>query len=306
MTGVLIGFAIIGSVIALGYLIGRVKLLGDDPRHVLSRLVFFVLQPCLLFTVLADADVHVLFSSLLVISAIAAAAAIALHLAIMLSIGRRGVPQLTIGALAAAYVNGNNIGLPVAVYVLKDAAYVAPVLLLQLLVFMPIALTVLDASTGGKVSIGRTLLRPVTNPLIVASLVGVLLAVFDIRLPAPVMEPFTLVGAAAVPLVLISFGMSLHGERLLQPGTQRVDVLVASAIKLVIMPVIAFVLGRYAFHLSHYHLFAVVVLAGLPSAQNVFNYAQRYNVGEAMARDAVLITTVLAVPVLVGVAALLS
>ncbi|MDQ1550360.1 MAG: malonate transporter, partial [Microbacteriaceae bacterium] len=45
---------------------------------------------------------------------------------------------------------------------------------------------------------------------------------------------------------------------------------------------------------------------GLPSAQNVFNYAQRYERGVTIARDTVLITTIGAVPVLVLVAALLA
>jgi predicted permease len=47
-------------------------------------------------------------------------------------------------------------------------------------------------------------------------------------------------------------------------------------------------------------------LAGLPSAQNVFNYAQRYQTGVVVARDTVLATTILSVPVLVLVAALLA
>ncbi|MEN9621379.1 MAG: hypothetical protein RL499_1572, partial [Actinomycetota bacterium] len=44
----------------------------------------------------------------------------------------------------------------------------------------------------------------------------------------------------------------------------------------------------------------------LPTAQNVFNYAMRYDRAVVMARDAVLITTVLSVPALVVVAALLA
>ncbi len=302
----LIGFAIIGFVIAVGYLIGRLRVLGPDPRYALSRLVFFVLQPALLFTVLAKADVKVLFSSVLVVSLIAALVAAGVYLAVMLLLGRRGFSRLTVGTMAASYVNANNIGLPVAVYVLGGAAYVAPLLLLQLVVFTPIMLMVLDLSTSGRVSLKRVLLQPVRNPMIVASLAGVLLAVFHVTLPDPVMEPFTLIGAAAVPIVLISFGMSLHGERPLQPGDQRLDVLLATAIKVIVMPVAAYLLGAFAFHLTPDHLFVVVVLAALPTAQNIFNYAQRYRTGEVLARDTVLLTTVVAVPVLVIIAALLQ
>jgi predicted permease len=83
-------------------------------------------------------------------------------------------------------------------------------------------------------------------------------------------------------------------------------VLLASAIKLGLMPVMAWIFGTFVFHLDPKHLLSVVVLAGLPSAQNVFNYAQRYERGVTIARDTVLITTIGAVPVLVLVATLLA
>jgi malonate transporter len=306
MTGVLIGFAVIGAIILIGYIVGRIGILGPNAGHVISRLVFFVLSPCLLFTVLADAEVHTLFSSLLAVSAIAAGVCCLLFVGIALLVFRRTLPEAVIGALAAGYVNANNIGIPVAVYVLGDTAYSAPVLLLQLLVISPIALTILDISTNGRASVGRILLQPFTNPIIIGSLLGLVVSVTGVELPAAVMEPFRLVGAAAVPLVLIGFGMSLHGQKLLEPGSGRRDILTASAIKLALMPVVAWLLGRFVFDLDASQLFAVVVLAGLPTAQNVFVFAQRYERGVILARDTVLITTVGSVPVLVLVALLLA
>ncbi len=304
--GVLIGFAIIVAVIGVGYLIGRIDLLGPHAEHVLSRLAFFVLSPALLFTVLAGADVQHLFSALLPISAIAAVVDIAVFLAVALLRWRRPLPEATIGALASGYVNANNIGLPVSVYVLGDASSSAPVILLQLIVLAPIALTVLDVSTSGSLSIGRILLQPVRNPLIIGSVLGLIVAVTHLRIPAPVLAPFQLVGAAAVPVILLGFGMSLHGSRILAAGTNRREVLLASTLKLAVMPVVAWLLGQYVWHLEGHRLFVVVVLAALPTAQNVFNYAQRYGVATVLARDTVLITTALSIVVLVIVAALLA
>jgi predicted permease len=305
MSGVLVGFAIIGTVILIGYVVGRSGVLGEHSRFVLSRIVFYVLSPCLLFTVLADADVHVLFSSLLLGSLVAAATAGLLFAVIARVFLKRAVSETVIGSLASGYVNANNIGIPVAFYVLGDAAYAAPIILLQLLVFTPIVLTILDIQDRGSISLKRIAL-PLTNPIIVGSALGVLLAVLQIKLPAEVMEPFRLVGAAAVPVVLIAFGMSLHGQRPLAPGTARADVLIATTIKLAVMPVVAWLFGRFALGLEGHELFVIVVLAALPSAQNVFNYAQRYERGEILARDTVLITTVLSVPVLVVLALLLA
>jgi len=306
VSGVLIGFAIIGSVILVGYIVGRTGVLGEHGQFVLGRAVFFVLSPFLLFTVLAQADVHVLFSSLLPVSLIAAAVS-GLSFALIARLAwHRGVPETVIGTLASGYVNGNYIGIPVAIYVLGNAAYAAPIVLLQLLLFAPIALTILDIQSRGSVSVRSVLTQPLRNPILIASLAGVALSIANVKLPEPVMEPFRLIGAAAVPVVLIAFGMSLHGQRPLAPGSDRRDVILASVLKLVLMPLIAWLVGHVVFQLAREALFAVVVLAALPAAQNVFNYAQRYERGVIVARDVVLITTVLCVPVLVVIAALLA
>jgi len=327
MAGVLIGFAIIGTVIALGYVVGRSGILGETAPFVLSRIVFFVLSPSLLFTVLADSDVHALFSTLLVVSALAAIFCVLLFASIAIFFWRRKVPETVIGSLASGYTNANNIGIPVAFYVLGNTAYAAPVILLQLLVLAPISLTILDITTrdittrrgdasmpgdGDGVGVGagtrsrwRALVQPFRNPMLIGSALGALLSVTSTTLPAEVMEPFRLIGAAAVPVVLISFGMSLHGRKILEAGTRRRDVILASGIKVLVMPVVAWLLGDLLFALNPEQLFAVVVLAALPTAQNVFVYAQRYERGVTMARDTVLITTIASVPVLVAAAALL-
>jgi len=306
MIGVLVGFAIIASVILAGYIAARARVLGEQAGIVLSRLVFYVLAPCLLFTTLADADVKQLFSSLLLVALVSALVAGILFAVIARTILRRSVSETVIGSLASSYVNANNIGIPIALYVLGDAALSAPVILLQLLVFAPIALTILDIQDRGRVSVGRVLLQPLTNPIIVGSFLGVLLSVLQVTPPPEVMEPFRLIGAAAVPVVLIAFGVSLHGVRPLAAGPTRVDVLIASGIKAAVMPVVAWLLGSFVFGLSDDQLFAAVVLAALPTAQNVFTYAQRYDRGVLLARDAVLVTTFVAAPVLLLVAALLA
>jgi len=306
MGGVLIGFAIIAVVIVAGYLIARFRVVGPEAHQVLSRLAFFVLSPALLFTVLAEADLHALFSTQLPVAAVSALVPMAIFLTVALAVWRRRVPDATIGTLASGYLNANNIGIPVAAYVVGDAAASAPVILLQLIVFAPIALTVLDVTTSGRASVGRILSQPVRNPLIIGSLAGLVVALSGVELPQPVLDPFELVGAAAVPVILLNFGMSLHGRRLLDtPGSRR-DIVLAVALKLVVMPLVAWAAARFLFGLDDHALFVAVVLAALPTGQNVFNYAQRYRRGETLARDAVLLSTLLSLPVIVIVAALLA
>ena len=69
-------------------------------------------------------------------------------------------------------------------------------------------------------------------------------------------------------------------------------------------PVTAYVVARYVLGLGETALLAVTVLAALPTAQNIFVHATRYGRGEVVARDSIFVTTVLSVPVVVTIAAL--
>ncbi|MEU6911895.1 AEC family transporter [Streptomyces olindensis] len=306
MQGVLSGFAVIAVVIGVGYLIGRRGYLGDGGREVLTKLAFHVASPALLFTTLARADLSVIFSDRLLVTAMSTAVAAGVFVAVGAARGW-GVGRTTIGALCSSYVNSGNLGIPIAVYVLGDASLVAPVLLFQLVGVTPVALTVLDlAQGGGKRPLWLRLLTPLRNPIALGSLAGVAASASGLDVPGPLMDPLTLIGNMSVPAVLLAFGISLRGSTLPLRGAERAPVLLAVALKSFAQPLAAWALATGVFGLHGAPLLDVVVTSALPAAQNLFTYASSYRVGEVLAREAILLSTVLAVPVLVVVAALLG
>ncbi|MEV5100537.1 AEC family transporter [Streptomyces massasporeus] len=306
MQGVLSGFAVIAVVIGVGYLIGRRGYLGDGGREVLTKLAFHVASPALLFTTLAQADLSVIFSDRLLVTAMSTAAAAGVFVAVGAARGW-GVGRTTIGALCSSYVNSGNLGIPIAVYVLGDASLVAPVLLFQLVGVTPVALTVLDLASGGeKRPLWQRLLTPLRNPIALGSLAGVAVSASGLTVPGPLMDPLTLIGNMSVPAVLLAFGISLRGSTLPLRGAERAPVLLAVVLKSVVQPLVAWALAAGVFGLRGALLLDVVVTSALPAAQNLFTYASSYRVGEVLAREAILLSTVLAVPVLVVVAAVLG
>ena len=302
----LTGFVVVGVAIIVGWIIGRTDLLGEHGRPVLARLTFFVLSPFLLFVVLAESDVRMMFSALLPVSAIAAAIVIAVQALVARFVWRRSVGETVIGALSAGQVNSNNIGIPLSVYLLGSAAYPAPVILMQLLVFTPITMAILDAVTAGRSSFWRALGRVATNPLVLGSVLGTLVALSGIELPPIVMEPARLIADACVPVLLIAYGISLYGQRVLGSRGRRRDIVLATVLKLAVMPVVAWVVAQFVFGQSAHEVLIVTVLAALPTAQNVFNYSQRYDVGETISRDTIFLTTIGCVPILFAITLLLG
>jgi malonate transporter len=306
VTEVFVGFAIVTLVVATGYVTGRMGILGPTALDVLSKAAFFVFSPALLFIVLGDADIQVLFSDLLPVSALAAVGALVLYVVIAVVSRVRGAGRLTVGGLAASYVNSNNFGLPLAAYILGDPALAAPVLLFQLIVMSPVALTILDISSHGSLSARRILSGPIRNPLIIGSILGVVVSWWDLELPDIIHEPLDLLGQAAVPTLLFALGLSLASQRLWEAREFRREIAMAAIIKLSVMPLIAWLLGVFVFSLDDHALFTVVILAALPSAQNVFNYSQRYHVATPLARDSVVLTTLVSLPIMIGLALLLA
>ncbi|MGC0272949.1 AEC family transporter [Pseudactinotalea sp. Z1739] len=306
MTAVLQGFAVLGAIIALGALLAHVRLLGEESQQMLAKLAFFVASPALMITVMADADVATLFSLNLAVTSAAVVVSGSTFLLISRLWFKRAVPETVIGTLSSMYVNAGNLGLPIAAYVLGDASLVAPVLLLQLIVLQPLALAVLDRSTAAAGTSRRALtVRTVTNPLLLGALVGLALALTGWEMPMVLAEPVNLIAGMAVPSMLLAYGVSLRVGPRAGRGVGMIEVGTTVFLKLIIQPVSAFLIG-WAVGLDEASLFAVVVLAALPAAQNVFVHAVRYNRGVVLARDSIFLSTVLCPVALLVIAGLLT
>ncbi|HLT82702.1 MAG TPA: AEC family transporter [Phototrophicaceae bacterium] len=298
------GFTALAVLIALGALLAHVGFLTYASQTMLVRLAFWVASPALLLTVVADADVHAVFSANLVASAGAVAGSLALYLVLSRLVARRPGPESVVGALCSMYVNAGNLGLPIAAYVLDDAALVAPILLLQLILLQPLALAVLDRTTAAQRSgAGRLVLRTVRNPLMLGAVVGLILALAGVELPTLVRAPVDLLGAMAVPAMLLAYGVSLRLGPRPGGGSPPVELALVVGLKLVVQPVLAYLVGL-AVGLEDTALYAVTVLAALPTAQNVFVLASRYDRGVVLARDAIFLSTIGSVPVIAVITAL--
>ncbi|MDD9347305.1 AEC family transporter [Mumia sp.] len=307
MTGVLEGFGVITVVIAVGFVLAHLGVVTLDYQWMLSRLVFFVGSPALLFSVLADTDVGGALSKALVANAASVAAVAVIALVLARWRWRRGWADTTLAALCAGYVNAGNLGLPIAIYVLGDASAVAGALLLQLLVLAPLAFVVLDQSESmERPTVLTVLSRPFRNPLTVGAVVGVVVALTGVPVPRWVADPIDLLAGLAIPGMLIAFGISLRlGPR---PGASGAGTQVAilTVVKLAVQPLVAYLVARFALGLDGSALLAVVVVAGLPTAQNVFVTAVRYDRSVAVVRDVVFATTVLSFLTILAIAALLA
>jgi malonate transporter and related proteins len=308
---ILVAFEPIWILTAAGYLARRNGLLGDTAASVLGRFVFHLAMPAALFLTL---DVTPLsrfgVRPLLAFGASTAVAVAVGWYGARRWFGRKPGEQ-PIWGMSAGYVNSANLGIPIAKQILGNISFLAEVVLLQVLIVTPIILTALDRhGDGGRVKFRRIATLPVRNPVILGSALGVVCSAAGLRPPSVLAQPLGLLSASAVPVALIALGASLHNPESVRREERRfnvgyLEISAVTALKLFAQPAIALCVGLLL-HLSHLDLLAVVICAGLPTAQNTFIFAQEYGAAEALASRAVIVTTTFSLLTLAAAAALLG
>lgn len=308
--GLVSAFVPIWLLTAAGYGARRLGALNSTATSVLGWLVFHVGIPAALLLTLARTPLSGFDLRPL--------AAFAVSTAVVIGAGWYGAGRFfgrkpgerAIWGMAGGYVNSANLGIPVAMRVLGSISFLVEVVLLQVLIVTPVILTTLDRQAdGGRVRLLRILTLPVRNPVILASFLGVACSAASFRPPPVVQGPLSVLSYAAVPAALVALGASLYSEPASDPpaaATQRSELAVIAALKLAAQPVIAYLAGAVVLGLPQPEVVAVVICAGLPTAQNAFIFAQQYGVSEALASRAVLITTSLSLGSIAAAATLLA
>lgn len=309
-------FAPIWMITALGWGTMRFGVLTRATQQALANFTFVIAIPCVLFTSLVKVPLGDL--------PLRPLAAIALStLLIGLSVyfvARRLMPghdgDRVIAAMASAYLNAGNLGVPVAVYVLDDVSLIMAVLVFQTMLLTPLIVGRLDASAhraeldraeldraenapGDRVGTAavsrwrRLAMLPLRTPVILGSMAGVTASAAGWLPPEWLLRPLELLGGAAVPAALFALGMSLHQSDASPWRLPGREVTAAVLLKVVAQPVAAYLIGRYLLGLDGAALLAVTLVAGLPTAQNTFVYASEFRASTALSRDAILFSSLL-------------
>lgn len=298
-------FVPIWTLTVVGYLARRRGLFDSAATVTLGSYVFHLAMPAALFLTMSTMPLsHFEWRSL---------AAFGASIALVISVGwlaiskafHRKPGERPIWAMTAGYVNSANLGIPIAAQVLHSIAFLAQVVLLQTLIVTPLILISLDRhhDAGGQAALRRVATLPLRNPVVLASALGLVWSVARLPVPPPAHDSLKLLSDSAAPCALIALGASLYGVPALAAPVPEVSTV--TALKLLVQPLTAYIVGL-ALHLSGTNLLSVVLIAGLPTAQNAFIFAQQYGVAEGLANRAVMVTTTASLATLAAIVALLG
>ncbi|HLP02723.1 MAG TPA: AEC family transporter [Opitutaceae bacterium] len=295
-------------VVALGVVLTRSRFLSAALIGELNRVTYFVGLPAYLFSSISGATLGG-GRALTVFGVMGGATLLVLGTAFVVAKLRR-VPAESVGSFLHAAIRGNlaYVGLPVISLALaaRGGSAVWPVALLAMAPLTVIAnvLGVLLLLVGhGKPGPGalRTLLwQLASNPLLIASLAGVLCAAAGVRLPMWLAQSIAVTGQMALPLALLCIGGTLVTIPL---RGKRTHALIASLLKVGVAPLVGWPLARWIGLSAEETLIALLFLA-TPTAAASFTLAGKLGGDEALAASSVVISTALSILSLSAVLAL--
>ncbi|MFF4366935.1 AEC family transporter [Streptomyces sp. NPDC001594] len=279
-----------------GVLLARRKTVPAEASKAFSDYAFLFAVPCYLFGNIYAADLGALFDWR-AIGGYAAAAALAVLL-VALGASAYGVREpraVALRVMAGVQVNTAYFAVPVFITFFGTAAPIFPVLLFQVCVLslVVIALMELGRADGGGpgARVSRALAASLATPLVLACNAGILLNLLSVHVPKVLLDGASFVGDSASPVALFALGLHLGGAGLDVRGTTREEAALI-AFKCLGFPLLAWAVCAGLFGVRGHWLAYLVLIAAMPTPQNLFIFAQRYDIGVDLSASVVIKSSV--------------
>lgn len=294
------------GLIFLGFFTAKLVRLPLEGLAWMNFFIIYVALPALFYRLLSQTPVEQFASvGYIAISVFATLLVFVLVFVIAGLVNRGNVAEATIQGFAAAYGNIGYMGPPLAIAAFGPQAGVPVALIFCFENSMHFILAPFLIGLHGESSkpafkmAGEVLYKIFTHPFIIATIAGVLAAIFKVDLPTSIDKLLEFLSSAAAPCALFVMGVTAA----LRP-LKRVPVELSYIIpaKLLLHPLIVYLLMVWLLPgLDPIWLYSAVLLAALPSATNVFVIAQQYETWQERASSAVVLSTLFAVVTVTGI-----
>ncbi len=278
---------------ALGYFLKWIKLYDDATLKTINKLVFKVFLPIYLFRSIYTTDLSAVFNPKLILFAVLGI--LVWFVILMLVVPRIEKDNAKRGVMVQAMFRSNFVlyGLPVAVSLCGEENIGATSLMIGIVVpiFNILAVITLETFRGGKPSVAKMAKGIATNPLIIASVIGIAFYCLNIKLPTAVEKTVTDLGRVATPLALVALGGEFKFHKV--KGNLK-QLIIAVCGKLVISP-LAIVTAGIVLGFRDEMLVPILLMSGAPAAVSSYTMAQQMGGDGELAGEIVVFSTGLSI-----------
>jgi len=275
---------------AIGFLLGKLKIITGDGNKTLSNISLFLVSPLLSFVSYQREFSPEIAKNLLVTLAVTVVL-YAFQIAAVLLIVPKSRKGSEIERMSLIFSNCGYIGIPLVQSVFGNDGIIY--LTMNIAVFYLLTWTLGVSLMTGKVSLKQTA-KNLCTPAIIAVVAGIVFFVLRIDLPDIIHEPLQAIGDMNTPLAMLIAGSTLAGTNILG-CLSKWRLYLLSALRLLVLPLmcVALLFGASFLGADPTVLTIVLIAAACPSAVITTMFSHRFGGDSVYASEIFAITTIL-------------
>ena len=292
MENLILSFTVVFPLFAnmiLGYGLKSIHLLDEGTTKNMNTVVFKVFLPLLLFNNIYKTNLNGIFNGKILGFAALSIIALFIILCILIPIIEKDNKKR--GVMIQGIFRSNFVifGLPVATALFGDGQVCIIALLIAVVVplFNFLSVIALEIFRGGKIDIKNVLKGIITNPLIIASAIGLTFLFLNIKLPGVLEKSVEDISKIATPLSLILLGATFEFKAIKANLKQTIISVVG---RLVILPCIMIPISAYL-GFRNVELVGLLLIFGAPTAVSSFTMAEKMDGDAELASQIVVFTS---------------
>ena len=280
-------------ILSLGYILKKLKILDELTTKNMNSVNFKVFLPLLLFYNVYKTDLSVVFNPKLLIFSIISVILVFLLLFIIIPLLEKDNRKR--GVIIQGIFRSNFVifGVPVCEALFgQNATGVASMLIAVVVpLFNFLAVICLEIYRGGNINFKKIIKGIITNPLIIASIIGLFFIYFKIKLPAPIEKTINDISKIATPLAFILLGSSFTFSAFSVYIKQLSITLLG---KLIIVPgIVLYIAALLGFR--NIELTCLLSVFASPTAVSSYTMAEQMDGDSILAGQIVVLTSIISI-----------
>lgn len=278
------------AVAVIGFVLGRKGHTSVEEARALNRFAMNILLPVFIFGVIAKAPIHTFSLQPVIAYVLSQSIVFTIGYFIAANLFKLTKGEAVLLGFMSMFANNALYVLPISVllYGVDGVLPITTIVTLDAVVWMALAMVVLQLINLGKFSVGNVAATMFKTPTLIGVFAGVLYSLFAWPMPASLTTFVNFAGSAAAPIALFSLGVVMSQAKL------KPDAVIAtfSTMKILIFPALVWcALQIFAPNDPGRDLF-LLGSAG-PAGLTALNLALYYNVRTQAIAQVIIYTSVL-------------
>ncbi|MDU4934002.1 MAG: AEC family transporter [Peptostreptococcaceae bacterium] len=281
-------------IMSLGYYLKYIKLLDKQTLNVMNSVCFKVFLPILLFFNIYQSDVKSSFNINLITFSVSSI--VILFVVLCFLIPKIEKDNKKRGVMIQGIFRSNFVifGMPIATSIYGEGNIGTTALLIAVIVplFNLLSVISLELFRDGEINLKKILKGIITNPLIIASAIGILFVTLNITLPTFIEKSVSDIAKIATPLSLILLGGSFSFSHIKEYLNHTIIIVFN---KLIFVPLI-FIPIAIKLGFRGIELLTILLIFAAPVAVSTFQMSKQMDGDSILAEQSIVFTCLFCIP----------